>query len=66
MARNMVRLFLSSKRVGWPERYIYTPYMTVHMVISPPEASYLHRVHTDLTNPKKQALGGGAATAVGP
>jgi len=38
---------------GWPELYIYTPYMTVYMVISLPKKSYIHRlpVYVILANP---------------
>jgi hypothetical protein len=38
---------ISTTRVmlqGWPEPHIYTPYMTVYMVISLPKIPYIHCV----------------------
>jgi len=32
--------------------YIYTPYMTVHCVLSLPEIPYIHRVYMVLANPR--------------
>jgi len=36
---------------GWPEPYIYTPYMTVYLVISLPKIPYTHRIYMTLNNP---------------
>ena len=36
-------------RVG--QNRIYTPYMTVYLVISLPKLSYIHRIHMVLANP---------------
>jgi len=35
---------------------IYTPYMTVYLVISLPKISYLHCTHMVLANPTNMAL----------
>jgi len=37
-------------RVG--QNRIYTPYMTVHMVISLPKIPYTHRIYMVLANPR--------------
>ena len=36
-------------RVG--QTHIYTPYITVYLVISLPKISYIHHVHMALDNP---------------
>ena len=36
-------------RVG--QNCIYTPYMTVHLVISLPKLPYIHRIYMVLSNP---------------
>ena len=32
-------------RSGWPEPYIYTPYVTIYLVISLPKLPYIHRIY---------------------
>ena len=39
-------------RVG--QSRIYTPYMTVYMVISLPKLPYIHRIYMVLANPTKE------------
>ena len=39
-------------RVG--QNRIYTPYMTVYLVISLPKVPYIHRIYMVLANPKKE------------
>jgi hypothetical protein len=41
---------------GWPEPYIYTPYMTVYLVISLPKIPYTHRIYMVLANPTYMVL----------
>jgi hypothetical protein len=38
------------RRVG--QNRIYTPYMTVYLVISPPKIAYIHRIYMVLANPR--------------
>jgi len=42
--------FTSICRVG--QNRIYTPYMTVYMVISLPKIPYIHHIYMVLANPK--------------
>ena len=54
------------RRVG--QNRIYTPYMTVFLVISLPKIPYIHRIFMVLANPTQEALrllhtGGFEATA---
>jgi len=37
-------------RLDWPELYVYTPYMTVYLVISLPKVPHLHRIITEGAN----------------
>jgi len=41
-------------RVG--QNRVYTPYMTVYLVISLPKIMYIHRVHMVLANPRFMVL----------
>jgi hypothetical protein len=46
-------------RVG--QNCIYTPYMTVYLVISLPKVPYIHRIYMVLANPTHASLYEGAA-----
>ena len=37
---------------GWPEPYIYTPYMTAHLVISLPKVPYIHCMYVGSGQPQ--------------
>jgi hypothetical protein len=41
-------------RVG--QNLIYTPYMTIYLVISLPKIPYIHRIYMVLANPKNEQL----------
>jgi len=49
-------------RVG--QNRIYTPYMTVYLVITLPEIPYMHRIYMVLANPKYFARGWMQAVSV--
>jgi len=37
--------------LGWPELYMYTPYMNVYLVVSLPRIPHIHRIYMVLANP---------------
>jgi len=45
----ILNLFCVTPRVG--QNRVYTPYMTVYLVISRPNEPYIHRLYTVLANP---------------